>query len=98
MAEKRSHKIAANRIARKFNAEYNQGEGVDINTKRLVIEIETPETVNDGIGQLRGFRKPVYIAGSNQETVNKALDRTKNTTIGVMDSHGNIIKRSIRKK
>jgi len=30
MPESRSHKNTANRIAKKLNAEYNPGEGVDI--------------------------------------------------------------------
>ena len=30
MTENRSHKTTANRIAKKFNTEYNSGEGVDI--------------------------------------------------------------------
>ena len=34
----------------------------------------------------QGFKKPVCIAGANQETVQKALEGTKGTTIGVMDS------------
>ena len=98
MPESRSHKITANRIAKKFNTEYNDQEGVDINSSQLAVEVETPETVKDGIRQLKGFRKPVYIAGTNKEAVQKALELTKNTTVGVMDSHGKIIKKSTRKK
>ncbi len=98
MPESRSHKITANRIAKKFNTEYNDQEGVDINPSQLAVEVETPETVKDGIRQLKGFRKPVYIACTNQEAVQKALELTKNTTVGIMDSQGKIIKKSTRKK
>jgi len=31
MAESRSHKTTANRIAKKMNTEYNNGKGVDTN-------------------------------------------------------------------
>ena len=98
MPESRSHKITANRIAKKFNTEYNDQEGIDINPPKLAVEVETPKTIKDGLRQLKGFRKPVYIAGTNEEAVKKALEVTKNTTVGVMDSQGNIIKKSTRKK
>ena len=98
MAESRSHKIAANRIARKYGAEYNQGEGPDIKSSRATVEVETPDTVAGAASQLRGYRGPVYIAGSNQEAVEKALDVTGGTTIGVMDNEGNVVKRSTRKR
>jgi len=98
MGESRSHKTTANRIAGKFGVEYNDGEGVDIKSKRATVEVETSDTVAEAPGQLRGHRGPAYIAGSNQEAVEKALEVTKGTTIGVMDNQGNIVKRSTRKK
>jgi hypothetical protein len=98
MVESRSHKTAANRIAKKYGTEYDDGEGVDIKSKGATIEVETPETVAAAPGQLRGYRGPVFIAGTNKEAVDSALEVTKRTTIGVMDSRGNIIKRSTRKK
>ncbi len=45
MAESRSHKTTANRIAKKMNTEYNDGKGVDIKSTNATIEVETPETV-----------------------------------------------------
>ena len=98
MVENRSHKTAANRIAKKYGTEYNDGKGVDIKSKRATIEVETPGTVGEAPEQLRGHRGPVYIAGSNKEAVDKALEVTNGTTIGVMDNQGNIINRSTRKK
>lgn len=98
MGESRSHKITSNRIAQKYGVEYNNGKGVDIKSNRATVEVETPNTVNDGLGQLRGHRGPVYIAGTNQEAVDNALEATKGTTIGVMDNQGKIVKRSTRKK
>ena len=98
MSESRSHKATSNRIAQKYRAEYNNGKGVDIKSPRATVEVETPETVGDAPGQLRGHRGPAYIAGTNREAVEKALEVTKGTTIGVMDNQGNIVKRSSRKK
>ena len=98
MAESRSHKITANRIAKKTNTEYNDRKGVDIKSTNATIEVETQETVADALGQLRGHRGPAYIAGTNKEAVNKAMETTKGTTVGVMDNQGNIIKPSTRKR
>ena len=98
MSESRSHKTTANRISKKYNTQYNEGQGVDIQTTRIAVEVETPETVPDAMNQLRGHRKPVYIAGTNQEAVERALEITKGTTVGVMDNQGKIVKKSTRKK
>lgn len=98
MLESRAHKTTANRIANKHKTKYNEGEGVDISTPRIAVEVEPPESVSDAMRQLQGHRKPVYIAGTNQEAVKKALEITRGTTVGVMDNQGNIIKRSKRKR
>lgn len=98
MGESRSHKTTANRIAKKFNVEYNSGEGVDVKSRRAVVEVETPNTVSDAPGQLQGHPGPVYIAGTNQQAVEKALEITDGTTIGVMDNQGNVVKQSTRKR
>lgn len=97
MAEERSHKITVNRLSEKFRTTPNS-EGVDIKTERVAIEVESSGQVREGIRQLQGHKGPVYIAGVNQDTVKEALEATRNTTIGVMDNQGNIVKRSTRKK
>jgi len=96
MAESRSHKTTANRLAARYDAEYNQGPGADIKTRGVTIEVETPETVGDAGRQLSGHRGPVYVAGTNKEAVERALDRYGDSTIGVMDNQGNIVKPSTR--
>ena len=96
MSESRAHKTTANRIADKLNTDYNQGQGADVQTPQIAIEVETPETVADAGRQLRGHRKPVYVAVTTQEGVKKALDYYKDTTIGVMNSQGKIVKKSTR--
>jgi hypothetical protein len=98
MSSKQPHDSTANRIAKKLNAEYNRGKGPDVITSGMVVEVETPKSVDEGLSQLQGFKKPVYIAGSSQTAVKKALERTQGTTVGVMDSNGNIIRKSTRKR
>ena len=96
MSESRSHNITANRLANMYNAEYNKGKGPDIKANDITIEVETPESVADAGRQLSGHQGPVYVAGTNKKAVELALDRYSDSTIGVMDSQGNIVKRSSR--
>ena len=96
MSESRSHKTTANRLAARYNVEYNRGPGADIKAEGITIEVETPETVADAGRQLSGHRGSVYVAGTNKEAVEQALDRYGDSTIGVMDNQGNIVKRSTR--
>ena len=96
MPESRSHKTTANRLAVMHGADYNQGPGADIKADHITIEVETPETVADAGRQLQGHRGPVYVAGTNKQAVERALDRYGDSTIGVMDNKGNIVKHSTR--
>lgn len=96
MSESRSHRVTANRIAKKIGVDCNKGKGADVKAPHIAVEVETPSTVNDGLRQLQGHKKPVYIAGTNLEAVEKAIQKTEGTTVGVMDNQGNIIKKSNR--
>lgn len=98
MAESRSHKATANRIAEQLGTEYNSGKGVDIRSPIATVEVETPETVRNGVRQLRGHRGPVYIAGTNQAAVDAAMKKTEGTTVGVMDNQGRIVRSSTRQE
>ena len=90
------HDATAKRIAKKYGAEYNRGQGPDIETPQLAIEVETANTVSDGFRQLQGFRKPVYIAGADDQATKKALEATEDKTVGVMDPNGTIRRKSTR--
>ena len=92
------HDTTAQRIADKKNVPYNKGKGPDIKKGRQVIEVETVDTIPDAGRQLRGYRGPVYVAGSDDEATQLALERYEDTTIGVMDSDANILKSSSRKR
>ena len=89
---------ASRGLARKDGVPYNRGQGPDVVSPSRAIEVETAETARDGLRQLRGFRKPVYIAGADTEATKSALEATRNTTVGVMDPRGNIVKRSTRRR
>jgi len=97
MRETRSHNALANKLAKKFGVEYNKGPGIDIQTPSMAIEVEPEKTISDAGRQLQGYRKPVYVAPTTKGGVEKALERYGNTSIGVMNNEGKIIKRSKRK-
>lgn len=93
-----NHDRTAARLAKKNRTDYNRGQGPDVVNPRRAIEVETVESVRDGLRQLQGFRKPVYIAGADAEATQAALDATKGTTVGVMNPQGKILKRSTRRR
>jgi len=95
MAESRHDKVAR-QIAKRQKATYNRGQGPDVKNFQRVIEVERGNTVADAARQLAGYKKPVYVAGTDAQTTKKALHYYKNTTIGVMNSRGQILKRSTR--
>lgn len=92
------HDETARRLARKEGVDYNTGQGADIISSRRVIEVETAATARDGLRQLRGYRKPVYIGGADAAATEAALEATEGTTVGVMDSKGKIVKPSTRRR
>jgi hypothetical protein len=96
MPENKAHKATVNRIIQRYGGEYHPEQGADVRSHFGIIEVETEKTVSQAPTQLQGYRGPVYVAGTNKEAVQKAFEVTKNTTIGVMDNQGNIIKPSIR--
>jgi len=95
---KTKHDRVADQIAAMKGADYNRGAGADIQTPRQAIEVETPDTIGDAGRQLRGHKKPVYVAVTDEKAIPDALDRYKGTTIGVMGPDGEIVRRSTRKK
>lgn len=93
---KSKHDKVADRIAKRQRTTYNRGPGVDVKGSRAVVEVETANTVGDAVRQLQGYKKPVYVAGTDAKTVKKALKHYKGTTIGVMTPSGKVVKSSTR--
>ncbi|MDD2236186.1 MAG: hypothetical protein PHG65_03140 [Kiritimatiellae bacterium] len=96
MAESRAHNVLANRLAKKHGTEYNKGAGADIKASKMVIEVETEQTIGDASRQLQGYQRPVYVATTTQSAAQAALEHYDGTSIGVMDPFGRILKRSTR--
>lgn len=64
---KSEHDQTAERLAKKEGTEYNRGQGADVQGNRRAIEVETEATVRDGLRQLQGHQRPVYIAGGGRK-------------------------------
>ncbi len=92
------HDETAKFIAAQKGVSYNQGPGPDIRTPRQIIEVETADTITNAAQQLRGYRGPVYVVGVDAKATEAALEHYKETTIGVMDASGKILKPSTRKR
>ena len=90
------HDRTATRLAGREGVPYNRGRGADIQAPGRAIEVESRDTVRDGLRQLQGHRKPVYIAGTDREATEAAIEATEGTTVGVMDPNGRIVKPSTR--
>lgn len=88
----KSHDQIAEQLAKALKTKYNRGEGVDIKKPGIAAEVEpTPETFGDGIQQLRPYKGRRYLVTDNS-FINKAVERTNNTKIGVMKPNGTIVK------
>ena len=92
------HDKTAQQIAENKGASYNKGPGPDVKTPRQTIEVETTNTIDDAGRQLQGHRGPVYVAVTDDKDIPKAVERYDDTTIGVMDSSGEVVKPSSRKR
>ena len=92
------HDREAKQLAKKVGGEYNPGKGADIVTPQMVIEHETkPEDFSSGIRQLQGYKRRRYLSVP-ASLVEKAIERTKKTKVGVITPNGKIRKRAGRIK
>jgi hypothetical protein len=91
----KAHTATANRIARRLNTQYNQGDGFDIRAGDIVVEVETTATMAAAEKRLSVLPGHVYIAMTNKDGVEEALLATAGSRVGIMDPHGNIVRESI---
>lgn len=88
----KSHDKLAEELEKALGIPYNRGEGVDFKGKGMAAEVEpTPETFTNGIRQLRPYKGQRYLVTDPSYTI-EAIQRVKNTKIGVRKPDGTIIK------
>lgn len=90
--ENKAHVATANRIAKRYGATFNSGDGFDIELDELIIEVETTATLSNAVSRLASMRGNIYIALTNKDGVEEALKLVENTRLGVMDAQGEIVK------
>ena len=90
----KAHTATANRVARLLNTQYNEGEGFDIETDGVIVEVETTATMAAAAERLAAEPARVYIAMTNKDGVAEALLATAGSRVGIMDPHGNIVRES----
>ncbi|MCX5800489.1 MAG: hypothetical protein NTX17_03790 [Candidatus Eisenbacteria bacterium] len=97
MGENKAHKAVVHRIIHQYGGKCDPEKGADVKIPFIgTVEAETDKIVSVALTQLRGYRGPVYVAGTN--AVEKTFEVKTGTTIGVTDNKGNIIKSSTRKR
>lgn len=86
------HDREVKQLAKKVGGEYDPRKGADIVMSQIVIEYETKgEDFSSGIRQLQGYQKRRYL-GVPAGLVEKAMERTKRTKVGVITPNGKIRK------
>ena len=96
MARETQHDRIARRVARLHGGKYARAKGADIIAPRLIGEVEVQSgKLGEGIRQLRGYKKPRYLVVPD-ELVPKAVSRTKDLKVGIMDQHGRIGKKAVQ--
>ena len=91
----KAHTATAHRVAKLLKTEFNEGEGFDIQTASVTVEVETTATMLDAAARLVNLPGDVYIAMTNKDGVKEALRATEGTRIGIMDPAGNIVRDSL---
>jgi hypothetical protein len=92
--QNKAHTATLRRIAVRYGATINDGEGFDIQAEGITIEVETSASIGRAIKRLLVRPGPVYVAVTNKETVSLAIRLTRGTRVGVMDPYGEIVKQS----
>ena len=83
-----------NRIAQRYGVRPTPDGPFDIQAENFSIDVETSASLDEAVEKLRIQSGPVYIAVTNKEGIHLALSKTEDTTIGIMDPQGGIVRNS----
>jgi hypothetical protein len=89
MANK-AHAATVRRLSERYGL--SSGRSFDLMGADLIIEVETAATVADGVRKLLQAGGRRFVAMTNQESVEDALQIAGTTDIGVMSPRGDIVK------
>jgi hypothetical protein len=86
----KAHAATVRRLAERYGVQ--PGVQCDLLGPGWVIEVETAATVAAGIQKLLNETGRRFVAMTNRESIQDALELTKSTEIGVMSPQGDIVK------
>jgi hypothetical protein len=86
----KAHAATVRRLAQRYGVQ--PGVECDLLGSGWVIEVETAATVAGGIQKLLHETGRRFVAMTNRESIQDALELTKSTEIGVMSPQGDIVK------
>jgi hypothetical protein len=86
----KAHAATVRRLAQRYGVQ--PGVECDLLGSGWVIEVETAATVAAGIQKLLHETGRRFVAMTNRESIQDALELTKATEIGVMSPQGDIVK------
>lgn len=86
----KAHAATVRRLTERYGVQ--PGERFDLLGSDWVIEVETAATLAAGIQKLQQASGRRFVAMTNRESIEDALELTKATEIGVMSPRGDIVK------
>ena len=90
----KAHTATLNRICLRYGVQPTPEGPYDIQTEDVIIEVETSASVDEAVGRLRSLTCAAYIAVTNKEGIDFAINQTTDTCIGILDPQGNVVKPS----
>lgn len=88
----KAHTATLHRVAKRYEIKIHPDSQYDLECSAFVIEVETSATLSSAVERLTRATRPSYIAVTNKEGLQAAIERTEGTIIGVMDPQGNVLR------
>lgn len=87
----KAHTATANRVARRYGGEIQNGDGPHVVTDEMDVYIVTTATMRPILRELTPDARPAYFAVTNQEAVVDVLKVVQGTHVGVLSPKGDIL-------
>ncbi|WP_254513325.1 hypothetical protein [Anatilimnocola floriformis] len=88
----KAHTAVVNRIVTRYQGTALNGGLFDVSAGEWLIAVETTATLATTFARIQALTGTHYIAVTNQESLDEALRLTDGTSVGVMNSQGDIVK------
>jgi hypothetical protein len=88
----KAHAAVVRRIVERYGPCLAGCNGFDVVCGDLIVEVETSATLRAGIEKLQAAEGRRFVAVTNREAIEDALELTAETDIGVMSPWGDILR------